>query len=81
MTRLSPKTSPVPPVAPDPEGGDGPSQPMAAALNLLAAISSAGQAIVPRQPTAAMLSAGARTAGVPADVIEKAWRAMLAAAD
>ncbi|MCH8918809.1 MAG: hypothetical protein IIC52_12230 [Proteobacteria bacterium] len=58
----------------------GTGQTMSDALHVLSAISMAGLAVVPREPTAEMLTAGALAAGISTPILYKAWQAILAAA-
>lgn len=51
------------------------------ALDLLSAIDAAGYALVPREPTSAMLKAGAKAGEVTGPTAYKMWRAMLGAAE
>ncbi len=60
---------------------EGTGQTMADALHVLSAISMAGLVVVPREPTADMLTAGAQAAGISTPILYKAWHAILAAAE
>lgn len=55
----------------------GPDQTMALSLEGRSAQSEAGSVTVPVKPTAAMLAAGARAAGVSVEVAWKIYRAMV----
>ncbi len=59
---------------------EGTGQTMSDALHVLSAISMAGLAVVPREPTAEMLTAGAMAVGISTPILYKAWQAILAAA-
>lgn len=60
---------------------EGAGQTMSDALHVLSAISMAGLAVVPREPTAEMLTAGALAVGISTPILYKAWHAILAAAE
>ena len=60
---------------------EGMGQTMTDALQVLSAISMVGLAVVPREPTAEMLNAGAQAAGVTTSTLYKAWHAILDASD
>lgn len=60
---------------------EGTGQTMTDALHVLSAISMAGLAVVPREPTAEMLTAGALAVGISTPILYKAWHAILAAAE
>ncbi len=60
---------------------EGIGQTMSDALHVLSAISMVGLAVVPREPSAKMLDAGAQAAGVSTSTLYKAWHAILGASD
>ena len=65
------------PNADHPASREGAGQAVTGALRVLSDISMAGLALVPREPSAEMLAAGARAAGVSTAVVNKAWHAIL----
>ncbi len=81
MDSLDRKSDLLHSIADDLATRDGTGQTMADALHVLAAISLAGLAVVPREPTAEMLTAGAQVANVPTPKLYAAWHAILAASD
>ena len=81
MEFRSPKSDLAHTLADDLATREGTGQTITDALQVLSAISMAGLAVVPREPTAEMLTAGAQVANVPTPTLYAAWHAILAAAD
>ncbi|MBI1206782.1 MAG: hypothetical protein GC191_05775 [Azospirillum sp.] len=57
-----------------------PGSALAVALDVVEAISRAGQVVVPNRPTKAMIDAGVEAGGISRPVALKVFRAMVAAA-
>lgn len=81
MRTTPPKFNLAHTIADDLATRQGTGQTMTDALHVLSVISMAGLAVVPREPTAEMLTAGAKAAGISTPILYKAWHAILGAAE